>query len=442
MPVSSLPMSGVARGTQAPPIGCIADDFTGGSDAAAALRRAGLRTTLFFESPAEQTSEDERSDAIVVSLKIRTARRSEAVSQALTAYEWLRRANLQRLYYKYCSTFDSTDDGNIGPVGDALLDAIGSPLAIVCPATPEHARTMYKGHLFVGDRLLSESSMRDHPLTPMTDADIVRVLSRQTARAVRGVDLTDVTSGTAVLRRRFTELAEELGPHGGGFAVVDSITDDHLLQIASAAADLPLLTGGAGLVGAMARLERDAKRGTGVEPSALPRGRTLVLAGSCSAATLAQVAYAGEHMRNYRIDPAATPDPQDMTRRALSWMDAQHGEDALLMYSSADATQRAAQASAAGDRLAEQIEDVHTRLAIAAVERGVRRIVVAGGETSGAVVRGLGVRRATVGDEQARGVPWCRTTDGTDGSELALLLKSGNFGDRELFTAAVARESA
>jgi uncharacterized protein YgbK (DUF1537 family) len=441
--VPSLPSPGAARGAQTRLIGCIADDFTGGSDAAAALRRAGLRTTLFFEAPSEQMPEAEESDAVVVSLKIRTVQRDEAVSQALSAYEWLRRAGVQRFYYKYCSTFDSTDEGNIGPVGDALLDATGSPLAIVCPATPEHGRTMYKGHLFVGDRLLSESSMRDHPLTPMTDPDIVRVLSRQTARAVRGVYLPDITSGSDVLHRRLAELAEEAGPRGGGFAVVDSVTDDQLLQIASASAALPLLTGGAGLVGAMARLERDALRRTGAGPSPLPRGRTLVLAGSCSAATLAQVAYASELMRNYQLDPAATPDPEDMIRGALCWMDAQSGEDALLIYSSANAAQRAAQASAADDRLAEAIEDVHARLAVAAVARGVRRIVVAGGETSGAVVRGLGVRRASVGGEQARGVPWCRTTDGLEeGSELALLLKSGNFGERDLFAAAAARESA
>lgn len=424
-------------------IGCIADDFTGGSDAAAALRRAGLRTTLFFEAPSGPPAEAGEADAVVVSLKIRMAHRDKAVSQALSACEWLRRAGAHRLYYKYCSTFDSTDEGNIGPVGEALLDATASPLAIVCPATPEHGRTMYQGHLFVGDRLLSESSMRDHPLTPMTDPDIVRVLIRQTTRPVHGVYLPEVTAGTDVLRHRLAELAAGTGPRGGGFAVVDTVTDDHLLQIASAAAELPLLTGGAGLAGAMARLEHDTLRHPGAGPSPLPRGRTLVLAGSCSAATLAQVAYASGRLRSYRLDPVATPGWQDMISGALSWMDSQPGQDALLIYSSADAAQRAAQASVAGDRLAEQIEDVHARLAAAAVERGVRRIVVAGGETSGAVVRGLGVRRASVGDEQARGVPWCRTTDGTgDGSELALLLKSGNFGARDLFTAAAARESA
>ena len=424
-------------GSPGPFVGCIADDFTGGSDVAAALRRAGLRTVLYFDQPGAAPVPP--CDAVVVSLKIRTAGRAEAVAQALDAYRWLAANHVPRVYYKYCSTFDSTDDGNIGPIGDALLAATGSRITVVCPAAPVHGRTLYQGHLFVGDRLLSESSMSQHPLTPMRDPDIVRVLGRQTDWPVGGVFLADVQAGTAVVRQRLDSLTAE----GVRYAVVDAVADHDLRTVAAAAAELPLITGGAGLAAAMAHLAVEENPPAATESVELPAGPTLILAGSCSSATLAQIAHARTRMPSYRIDPGAADSPEQLAAIALDWLGSNLGSGPLLMYSSADAEQRVGVGEPYSRPLAEVIEYVHGRLAATAVDRGVQRIVVAGGETSGTVVQGLGVKSASVLDEQDPGIPWClAAVDRDDGRPVALLLKSGNFGEVDFFSAASSRERA
>jgi uncharacterized protein YgbK (DUF1537 family) len=419
-----------------PVIGCIADDFTGGSDVAAALRRTGLRTALYFDQPGATPLPP--CDAVVIGLKIRTADRAEAVSQALDAYRWLEANRVPRVYYKYCSTFDSTDDGNIGPIGDALLTATGSQITVICPASPVHGRTLYQGHLFVGDRLLSESSMSQHPLTPMGDSDIVRVLGRQTHWPVGGIFLDDVAEGSEGVSQRLDALAAS----GARYAVVDAVTDDDLRTVATATAQLRLITGGAGLAAAMARLAVEENPPGATEPVELPTGPTLVLAGSCSAATRAQITHAQAHMASYRIDPGAAESPEQLEASALDWLGSNLGSGPLLMYSSADAQERAAVGEPYSRPLAEVIEHVHGRLAAAAVDRGVQRIVVAGGETSGTVVQSLGVKSVRVLDEQDAGVPWCLAADREDGRPVALLLKSGNFGQVDLLSAASLRERA
>ncbi|NYE35369.1 uncharacterized protein YgbK (DUF1537 family) [Nocardioides cavernae] len=406
-------------------IGCIADDFTGGSDVAAALRRTGLDVALLFDVP-EVGTELPRCDAVVIALKTRTVPRTEAVRQSMDALAWLVTKEVEKVYFKYCSTFDSTDDGNIGPVADAMLRSLQETSTVMCPASPEHGRTMYRGHLFVHDQLLSESSMRHHPLTPMTDSDIVAVLGRQTQGAVGLLALPAVRDGVDATRRAL----EELATVGVRHVVTDAIDDSDLRVIAEATAGLRLLTGGAGLAGALGSLIA-SEAGTAAPGTSLPDGAAVVLAGSCSAATLAQVARAAEVMPAYRLDPSATPDPGQMRREATNWLVEHLDRGPVLVYSSAGPEDRERARTAMGPDTADHLERTLGDLARTAVDQGARRVVVAGGETSGAVVQALGVRSVMVDREADRGVPWCLTGDG-----VALLLKSGNFGSEDLLVRA------
>ena len=464
-------------------LGCVADDYTGGTDVASALRRQGLRTLLLFGPPRPDWAAAD-ADAVVVALKSRNLPPAEAVAVSLSAQEWLGEQGIGRLFFKYCSTFDSTDDGNIGPVADALLEAAGSGFTVVCPTSPEHSRTVHQGHLFVGDRLLSESSMRHHPLTPMTDPDLVRVLGRQTPHRVALVPAEVVRQGPAAVAAAFQRLRD----HGVRFAVTDATTDDDLAAIATAARDLPVVTGAAGLVRLLGALTHEdpptqargtpaaeahgspptrarklptaraaghppsrargtsaarraaPRRGsvadpeTGSErlsttPQRLPGGPALILAGSSSVATLEQVARARERFPAYRLDPGATPDPGDLRDKAVDWLGRQLEGGTVLVYASAPPSER----DLAVPGAARAIELTMAELARAAVARGVRRIVVAGGETSGAVVDGLGIDRVVVAREEDLGVPWVVTSGP---APLALLLKSGNFGRPDLLVRA------
>jgi 3-dehydrotetronate 4-kinase len=407
-------------------LGCVADDYTGGTDVASALRRQGLRTLLLFGRPRPDWAAAD-ADAVVVALKSRNLPPAEAVAVSLAAQRWLREQGIGRLFFKYCSTFDSTDDGNIGPVADALLEAAGSRFTVVCPTSPEHGRTVYQGHLFVGDRLLSESSMRHHPLTPMTDPDLVRVLSRQTPYRVGLVPSQVVRQGPATVAAAF----ERLRGHEVRFAVTDATTDDDLATIATAARDLPVVTGAAGLVRLLGARPRPGAgtREAPADAGRLPGGPVLILAGSSSAATLEQVARARERFPAYRLDPAATPDPGDLRAKAVDWVGRHLEGGNVLVYASAPPSER----DRAIPGAARAIELTMAELARAAVGRGVRRIVVAGGETSGAVVDGLGIDRVVVAREEDPGVSWVVTSGP---APLALLLKSGNFGRPDLLVRA------
>jgi 3-dehydrotetronate 4-kinase len=407
-------------------LGCVADDYTGGTDVASALRREGLRTTLLFGPPRpDWTAAD--ADAVVVALKSRNLPPADAVAVSLLARRWLSEQGIGRLYFKYCSTFDSTDQGNIGPVADALLEAAGAPLTVVCPTSPEHGRTVYQGHLFVGDRLLSESPMRHHPLTPMTDADLVRVLGRQTPHRVDLIGSQVVRQGPEAVAAAL----ERLRGQGVRFAVADAATDGDLAAIATACRELPVVTGAAGLVRLLGAALRPGSgvRSTAAETGRLPGGPALILAGSSSAATLEQVARARARYPAFRLDPAATPDPGDLRARAVDWMGRHLEQGTVMVYASAPPSER----RAAGAEAAQAIEQTMAELARAAVGRGARRIVVAGGETSGAVVDGLGIDRVMVAREEDAGVPWLVTADP---APLALLLKSGNFGRPDLLVRA------
>jgi 3-dehydrotetronate 4-kinase len=416
-------------------LGAIADDYTGGTDVAVAFRRAGLRAIVLFGVP-EGSLNLPPHDAIVVALKTRTIDVDEAVRQSLEAAEWLRAHGADQLFFKYCSTFDSKAEGNIGPVADALADLIGSPLAAVAPSSPEHHRTQYMGHLFVAQQLLSDSPMRHHPLTPMTDSRIVRVLESQTERPVALVAHQTVRQGREAIRLALDALVDD----GIRYAVIDAVSDEDLVEIGYATAGDVLVTGAAGLAGGIGAARVALRDLDGVSPIAQPTDTVgnvpaAVLAGSCSARTLEQVAVMRRHHDNYRLNAVEDPDPQRLADAALAWYDSRPRDGAPLIYSSLPpADLRETQRILGTERSAHILETAMGLIARGLVERGVRRLVVAGGETSGAVVSALHVDGGLIGDEVAPGVPWIYST----GDEpLALLLKSGNFGSTDLLERAV-----
>jgi uncharacterized protein YgbK (DUF1537 family) len=420
-------------------LGAIADDFTGATDLANTLVRGGMRCVQTIGVPDGPL--DAEADAVVVALKSRTIAAADAVAQSLQALRWLQAQGVEQVYFKYCSTFDSTPQGNIGPVTDALLDAMHGKdqgFTIACPAFPTNQRTVFKGHLFVGDVLLSDSGMRNHPLTPMTDANLVRVLQAQARRKVGLVAHETVARGPAAIRERFDALRAQ----GIGVAVLDAISDADLMQIGAALDGMKLVTAGSGI--AMGLPQNWVARGAlaaDARAQALPAvsGRSAVLSGSCSVATNAQVRHFRDQGRPaLRIDPVALAAGEDAVTQALAWCDAQRADGPLLVYATAEpaAVQRV-QAELGAARAGELVEHALARIATGLVERGVRRLVVAGGETSGAVVQALGVTQLAIGAQIDPGVPWtaARSPAARNGW-LHLALKSGNFGSTDFFTKA------
>jgi uncharacterized protein YgbK (DUF1537 family) len=406
-------------------LGCIADDFTGATDLACMLVKHGMRTVQRIGVPRDDEAAPD-ADAVVVALKSRTAPARQAVAESLAALAWLRRAGCRQVFFKYCSTFDSTDAGNIGPVADALLAALGAGFALACPAFPLNARSVYQGYLFVGGVLLNESGMENHPLTPMRDANLVRVLSRQTEGTVGLVPYAVVEQGAAAIRDAMTAMAEQ----GRRYAIVDAVNDSHLLAIGAAAASHALITGGSGV--AMGLPER-------TDPGALPAvaGAAAVLAGSCSRATLGQLGFAREHVPVFELDPLAVPDAARLAAGAIDWASGRLGATPIVIAASAPPDKVAAVQQLLGrDAAGALIEDAMARIAVALVAGGVRRLVVAGGETAGAVVSQLGVRSLRIGAEIDPGVPWTYAEGGD--APLLLALKSGNFGARDFFLKAFA----
>ncbi|HEX3931793.1 MAG TPA: 3-oxo-tetronate kinase [Nocardioides sp.] len=421
--------------TQAP-IGVIADDYTGASDVAAALRVAGLRTRLLFGTP-EGVLVPATCDAVVVGTKTRTISSAAAVRTATAWLRVLRRAGVERLYLKYCSTFDSTALGNIGPVADALLDAMSLRQTVVCPTSPSHGRTVFRGHLFVGSQLLSDSSMRDHPLTPMRDSRLEHLLGAQTRHPVGAIGLETVLAGVDAVRAELARLRGEGVVH----VVVDSVTSEHLDTVVAAAGGEVLLTGAAGLAAALGRslsarddLEDDL-------PVVPPARRSMILAGSCSPTTLTQVEEAAALFTSRRVSPLDADSQQALLTSVTAWVDEHRaGTRPLLVHSGATRAERDRTAHVFGDRTGGVLERVLARTAQYAVRTaGVDRVVVAGGETSGAVIEALGVRAVEVGAELDPGIPWLVARDG---SGLSMVLKSGNFGADDLLVRAVGTQAA
>lgn len=415
-------------------IGCIADDFTGGTDVAAAFRRAGLRTALVFGAPGPDTALPKDCDAAVVALKSRSTPADEAIADSLTAQRWLWDHGAAQLYFKYCSTFDSTPRGNIGQVTDALLDSAGARLTVHCPASPPNGRTVYQGHLFVHDQLLSDSPLRHHPLNPMTDSSLPRLLSAQTPHGVGLIDWPTLQRGVEAVRDALT--AHERA--GTRHVIADALTDADLAVLGAAALELPVVAGAAGLAEGLGHAYPAATQRT-PEPHPLD-GRAAVLAGSCSARTLEQIAqFYAAGLPALHLDVLVAAAGHDIAAEVLTWYDDQDPTLPVLVYASASPEELAAvQAQLGVAEAAAQVEELLGSLAVHLVERGVRRLLVAGGETSGAVTTALDIRSVLVGDEADPGVPWTYATTKT--GDLALMLKSGNFGAPDLFTRATKQE--
>jgi uncharacterized protein YgbK (DUF1537 family) len=411
-------------------LGAIADDFTGATDLCSMLVRGGMRTVQLIGVP-EPGAPVPQADAVVVALKSRTAPVRQAVSESLAALHWLQAAGARQFFFKYCSTFDSTDEGNIGPVADALIQALGCGFALACPAFPTNNRTVYLGYLFAGGMLLNESGMENHPLTPMTDASLVRVLSRQTEGTVGLVPFVTVDKGASAIRDAMTRLKEQ----GRRYAIVDAITDRHLISIGEAAAHHTLITGGSGVaMGLPANFRTAGFLPDAADPGALPvpEGSAAVLAGSCSRATLAQLGFARDHLPVYELDALATPDAVALADTALAWAEGRIGDKPVVIAASAPPGKVAAlQARLGRDQAGTLIEDAIARIAGGLAARGVRKMLIAGGETSGAVVKQLGVTSLRIGAEIDPGVPW--TLASGSGPEMMLALKSGNFGGTDFF---------
>lgn len=409
-----------------PVLGCIGDDFTGSTDLAGMLVRSGLRTVQMIGVPATAPPPD--VDAVVVALKSRTTPPEDAVAESLAALRWLQEAGCRQFYFKYCSTFDSTDRGNIGPVTDALMTALGTPFTIACPAFPENKRTIFKGYLFAGDVLLSESGMQHHPLTPMTDPNLVRVLQRQTRRKVGLVSYEAVTAGPEVIAQRFVELQHQ----GVEIAVVDATSNQDLVHLGAACAGLPLVTAGSGL--ALGLLAEHRHRGSLASAAALPSfdGASAVVAGSCSVATQGQVQLAlAKGQPGFQVDPIRLAAGEDVVGAALEWATPLLARGPVLVYAtSAPEVVRSVQARLGVERAGQLVEGALAAIARGLVDRGVRKLIVAGGETSGAVVSALGVKGLRIGPQIDPGVPW---TASLGDPPIALALKSGNFGTPDFF---------
>lgn len=423
-----------------PLLGCIADDFTGATDLANNLVRSGMRTVQVNGVPSGD--EPVEADAIVVALKSRTIPAVEAVAQSLEALRWLQRQGVAQFYFKYCSTFDSTPAGNIGPVTDALLDVLHGPgqgFTIACPAFPENQRTVFKGHLFVGDVLLSESGMRDHPLTPMTDANLVRVLQAQARRRVGLVAQDVVARGPEAIRERFARLQAD----GVGIAVIDATSNEDVQRIGQALAGMPLVTAGSGIAIGLPQNWRSAGvLAEGKHADALPAaaGYQAVVSGSCSVATNAQLAdWKVRGLPAFALDPLALGRGEPVAEAALAWALPRLAGGPVLVHATAtpDAV-KAVQATLGVQRAGELVEQALAGIARGLVQGGVRQLVVAGGETSGAVVQSLGVQRMAIGPQIDPGVPWTAVSSALcPGEVLHLALKSGNFGSTDFFSKAL-----
>jgi uncharacterized protein YgbK (DUF1537 family) len=416
-------------------LGCIADDFTGATDLANNLVRAGMRVVQTIGVPEGPLDTD--ADAVVVALKSRTVPAADAVAQSLEALRWLQAQGAKQIYFKYCSTFDSTPAGNIGPVTEALMDALGTDFTIATPAFPDNKRTVFKGYLFAGDVLLSESGMQNHPLTPMTDPNLVRVLQAQTRRRVGLIDHVAVAAGADAVRARIQALRAE----GVGIAIVDAVSNDDLLRMAPALAELPLLTAGSGVaIGLPGNFGLSPSNQAAALPAA--QGRCAIVSGSCSVATNGQVAdFVARGGQALALDPLRMAAGEDVAAEALAWAAPRLNDGPVLVYSTAEPEAvRAIQARLGVEEAGAMVERTIAAVARGLVaEHGVGRLVVAGGETSGACVQALEIAQLRIGAQIDPGVPWCHAVSPIAPAGLHLTLKSGNFGTPDFFTKAFAR---
>jgi uncharacterized protein YgbK (DUF1537 family) len=424
-----------------PILGCIADDLSGATDLCNNLVRAGMKVTLTIDVPAQDRLLD--ADAVVVALKSRTIPTNDAVAQSLQACRWLRQQGVRQIYFKVCSTFDSTPKGNIGPVIEVLMDELGCDFSCVVPAFPENDRTVYKGHLFVGDVLISESGMRNHPLTPMTDANLVRFLQQQLSasknRRTGLIDFRSVAESSDAILRRIGELRRK----GASIAIADTISNDDLSRLASALRDAPLITAGSGLA---IRLPSVWGFCPSAESGELPpaHGRKVILSGSCSTATNAQILrfIQGGGAAHFLDSVTLSEGFDGQVEQILAWADTCWDRDPalpLLVYSTAEPSiVKETQERLGVEQSGELVESAFSMLARAFVSRGAGQLVVAGGETSGTCVRALDIKQMQIGPQIDPGVPWCYASSPLSAQGcIHITLKSGNFGSQDFFRKAL-----
>ena len=415
-------------------LGCIADDFTGATDLASMLARSGVNVSLRIGVPLstpENTAEIE-----VIALKTRSISASKAIEESLSALKWLKEAGAKKYFFKYCSTFDSTAEGNIGPVSEALMNELKVDQTIYCPAFPENGRSIYMGNLFVGQKLLSESSMKDHPLTPMNDSNLMRLLSAQVSGRVGLADRIVVNSGVNSLKEKLISLKENDVPH----VIVDAVADTDLDTIASACQDMDFITGGSALAMPLAEFYKASGKISANDNSFMNKKLntgSIILSGSCSEMTIIQVKnFIQRGAAAFQLDPIDLA--ENGVKKVLDWLSSQDFTKNIIIYATSDPdTVKKVQAELGVDMAGKIVEQGLSECAIAARELGVKNFIIAGGETSGAITKALNVRQLDIGIEIAPGVPW--TFSGKRNNQIALSLKSGNFGSEEFFTEALSK---
>jgi uncharacterized protein YgbK (DUF1537 family) len=413
-------------------LGCIADDFTGATDLASFLVQSGMKTVQLIGIPNGPIDLSD-ADAVVIALKSRTLPSNLAVEQSIAALKWLKKLNCEQYYFKYCSTFDSTEKGNIGPVTDAMLDELGESFTIICPALPVNGRTVYKGNLFVNDDLLSESGMKNHPLTPMLDSNLMRIMAAQASSSVGLVPLEVVSKGSECIQQAFSELAKT-----HRYAVVDTICNEDLYSIGKACSDLKLLTGGSGLSVGLAKNFQNKGlfeiRNNSAELSKV-KGDAVVLSGSCSVMTQKQVARFKENARSMKISPLDISSGKTTLKDFLTWFD-QNRSTGTLMFYATDTPEniKHVQDQLGIEKASETVENFMAELVSALDKKGVTKYIVAGGETSGAVVKALKPAMLKIGGSIAPGIP---LTEIVGDFPKLVALKSGNFGDEDFFEKAL-----
>ncbi|ELZ5941201.1 MULTISPECIES: 3-oxo-tetronate kinase [Providencia] len=412
-------------------LGVIADDFTGATDIAGFMVQNGWRVVQLLNEPDENTAVPQDVDAIVISLKSRSCPVDTAINASLNACRWLKQqAHCQQIFFKYCSTFDSTEKGNIGPVTDALMQQLDTQVALICPALPINGRTVVHGHLFVNGQLLNESGMQHHPVTPMTDANLLRVMEKQSEGKAGLIPLSDIQQGDALIKQRLATLAEQ----GASYIVVDSLTMNDLLPIAKAVKEMPLLTGGSGLGAALANVDTGCEWGAGGSRGEIPasQGRkTIILSGSCSVMTNKQVQSYQQIAPAKVVDVGECIANPEYAQQLANWVQEQKitGLAPLLYATQPPEILKKIQENYGAEVASSAVENVFGEVVKLLQAQGYNTFIIAGGETSGKVVQSLGTEQLSIGAPIAPGVPWVQ--DLTSGHWLAL--KSGNFGQENFF---------
>lgn len=410
-------------------LGVIADDFTGATDIASFLVNYGMSTIQLNGVPQDSLTLDNDVDAVVISLKSRSCPVNEAVEQSVAALKWLQQQGCKQFYFKYCSTFDSTSKGNIGPVTDALLDALDEKLTIISPALPVNGRTIYQGYLFVMAQLLSDSGMRHHPINPMTDSSLIRLMESQSKGKCGLIPFNIIESGANAVSAKLDELKNA----GYRYVVLDTLTEKHLLTQGEAVRDMKLVTGGSGLAIGLAK--QWAKPGVDsqqAQKAGQPQGdKSVILSGSCSVMTNKQVAAYQNQAPSFALDIEKCLIDDNYINIVNQWViDNSSQSLAPLVYATTSPENLASIQNKWGiEKTSIAVESFFANLAKRLVDQGYNKIITAGGETSSIIVQTLSISGFHIGPTIAPGVPWVRAID----KPLSLSLKSGNFGDETFF---------